>query len=52
MTRLARVVVAGVPHHVTQRGNRRQVTFLKEQDRSAYLRDIVYVTATPEAMRR
>jgi len=27
MVRLARIVVPGYPHHVTQRGNRRQVTF-------------------------
>ena len=27
MARLARVVVPGMPHHVTQRGNRRQETF-------------------------
>jgi REP-associated tyrosine transposase len=24
MARLARIVAAGLPHHVTQRGNRRQ----------------------------
>jgi len=29
MARMARVVVAGVPHHVTQRGNRRQTTFFE-----------------------
>lgn len=27
MPRMARAVVASVPHHVTQRGNRRQRTF-------------------------
>ena len=27
MARIARVVVPGYPHHVTQRGNRRQITF-------------------------
>ncbi|MCJ7670390.1 MAG: transposase, partial [Dehalococcoidia bacterium] len=26
MARLARVVVPGYPHHITQRGNRRQQT--------------------------
>jgi putative transposase len=36
MARLARVVVTGVPHHVTQRGNRRQLTFFTEQDYGAY----------------
>ncbi|MCL5281152.1 MAG: transposase, partial [Planctomycetes bacterium] len=37
MARLARVVVAGVAHHVTQRGNRRQPTFFQEDDYRAYL---------------
>ena len=37
MARLARVVVPGVPHHVTQRGNRRQQTFFQEEDYAAYL---------------
>jgi len=27
MARLARVVIPGMPHHITQRGNRRQPTF-------------------------
>lgn len=33
---MARVVVPGVPHHVTQRGNRRQPTFFKETDYAYY----------------
>lgn len=37
MTRLARVVAPGVPHHVTQRGNRRQTTFFNDADYAAYL---------------
>ena len=37
MARLARVVVAGVPHHVTQRGNRRQTTFFGDDDYRRYL---------------
>jgi putative transposase len=37
MPRLARVVAAGCPHHITQRGNRRQETFLREEDYPAYL---------------
>jgi putative transposase len=37
MSRIARVVVPGLPHHVTQRGNGRQVTFLSDQDRYLYL---------------
>jgi len=37
MARLARIVVPGMPHHVTQRGNRRQQTFFNEGDYCAYL---------------
>ena len=37
MARLARVVVPGVPHHVTQRGNRRQDVFFDPADRRRYL---------------
>lgn len=37
MTRLARVVSPGLPHHVTQRGNRRQLTFFREDDYELYL---------------
>ncbi len=36
MARLARAVLAGVPHHVTQRGNRRQQVFFGEGDYAAY----------------
>ncbi len=36
MARLARVVVPGVPHHVTQRGNRRLDTFFGDADYRAY----------------
>ena len=36
VARLARVVVPGVPHHVTQRGNRRQRTFFEEGDYETY----------------
>lgn len=36
MARLARVVVPGIPHHVTQRGNRRQQTFFSDEDYAAY----------------
>ncbi|MFH1746607.1 MAG: transposase [Planctomycetota bacterium] len=37
MARLARVVVAGYPHHITQRGNRRQKTFFGRDDYRAYI---------------
>ena len=32
MARIARVVLAGHPHHVNQRGNRRQKVFFREAD--------------------
>lgn len=37
MVRLARVVVPGEPHHVIQRGNRRQQTFFRKSDYQYYL---------------
>ena len=37
MARLPRVVVVDVPHHVTQRGNARQVILADDADRAAYL---------------
>lgn len=37
MARMARVVVPHYPHHVTQRGNRRQRTFFRESDYRHYL---------------
>lgn len=37
MARLARVVVPNYPHHVTQRGNRRQQTFFSDDDYKAYV---------------
>ena len=37
MARIARVVAAGVPHHVTQRGNRRQQVFFSDGDYQTYL---------------
>ena len=36
MARMARIVVPGVPHHVTQRGNRRLETFFSKADYEAY----------------
>jgi len=38
MVRIARVVVPGCPHHVTQRGVRRMDVFDSDEDRLAYLR--------------
>lgn len=37
MARLARIVIPQVPHHVTQRGNRRLPVFFGDADRAAYL---------------
>lgn len=38
MPRLARNVHAGVPHHITQRGNRRADVFFTDEDRETFLR--------------
>ncbi len=40
MSRLGRIVVPGLPHHVTQRGNRRQRVFFEDGDFALY-RDIL-----------
>jgi REP element-mobilizing transposase RayT len=37
MGQVARVVVSGYPHHITQRGNRRQQTFFCGEDYRAYI---------------
>ena len=37
MARLARVVAPGYPHHITQRGNRRQQTFFSDEDYQTYI---------------
>ena len=37
MARLARIVIPGVAHHVTQRGNRRLPVFFSDEDRHLYL---------------
>jgi putative transposase len=38
MARISRVVVPNIPHHVVQRGNRRQNVFFQEDDKTTYLR--------------
>lgn len=38
MARLARVVIPGQPHHVTQRGNRREPVFFEDGDWRFYLK--------------
>ena len=37
MARLPRMVLPGIPHHVTQRGNRRERTFFGDADYALYL---------------
>jgi putative transposase len=34
---MARVVIPGLPHHVAQRGNRRQQVFFFDEDYAAYV---------------
>lgn len=36
MARLARIVIPGIPHHVTQRGNRREPVFFEDGDYRHY----------------
>lgn len=44
MTRRARIVVPGYPHHVTQRGNRREAIFFEPGDQEVY-RDLLAAQA-------
>src|SRR5437763_13629829 len=37
MARLGRIVVANIPHHVTQRGNARQLILASDAERLVYL---------------
>jgi len=37
MARIARVVAPGIPHHIIQRGNRRQITFFTDEDYQEYI---------------
>ena len=38
MARLPRIVIPNIPHHVTQRGNRRMQTFFEREDYEYYLK--------------
>jgi REP element-mobilizing transposase RayT len=40
MARLARIIVPGIAHHVTQRGNRREPIFFEAGDQEVY-RDLL-----------
>jgi putative transposase len=48
MARLPRLVIPGIPYHVTQRGNRRQATFFEEADYALY-RDLLSRSAQQAA---
>ncbi len=37
MPRIARIVIPGLPHHITQRGNNQQDVFFSPDDRKLYL---------------
>ncbi len=42
MARIARIVIPGYPHHITQRGNRRQAVFFCDDDYAEYLHLIAH----------
>ena len=44
MARLARLAVPDLPHHVTQRGNRREPVFFEADDYRLYRRLIAMAT--------
>lgn len=46
MPRIARVVIPDIPHHITQRGNRRQRVFFSDDDRLVYLELLSHFTKT------
>ena len=48
MPRSARIVVPYIPHHITQRGNRREDIFLDDSDRETYLEIIRKVCVRQE----
>ena len=50
MARRARIVLPGFPHHVTQRGNRRQPTFFEEADYALY-RDLMAAACAAHGVR-
>lgn len=37
MPRIARIIAAGYPHHITQRGNNHATVFFDDEDRQTYL---------------
>ena len=49
MPRIARIVIPKHPHHIIQRGNRRQVVFLNDKDKKTYL-DYLSLYARPAGL--
>ena len=49
MDRLARIVIPGLPHHVTQRGNRRERVFFSDEDYQFYLNELGAAARKAEA---
>jgi len=46
MARLTRVVVPGYPHHIIQRGNRRQAVFFSDDDKTFYIEQLIQYAIT------
>lgn len=44
MPRIARIIAAGSPHHITQRGNNRTTVFFDEEDNQTYLKLLLKYT--------
>jgi putative transposase len=52
MARLSRITVPGLPHHVTQRGNRRERVFHEDGDYALYHVHLILTPATAEGLSR
>jgi hypothetical protein len=48
MPRIARLVIPGIPHHIIQRGNRRQPVFFSNEGKSFYLKIRAKLAPKPE----
>ena len=52
MLRIAWIVISGVPHHNTQRGNNKQDVFFVDEDRIIFLRHLpVHLLSNRQAVR-
>ena len=40
LPRISRTVIANIPHHITQRGNRRKPMFFIDEDRKVYIEQL------------